>query len=51
MLYPIVDIDVGQVENARRVVSTEDAGDLVRDIPTESWSKVVVVAHDRDSAA
>jgi hypothetical protein len=45
MLYPIVDIDVRQVQNTRSVVSTEDSGHRVRDKPSESWSKVVVVAH------
>lgn len=46
MLDPIVDIDIRQIENARLVVSTEDAGDGVRDIPAESWSEVVVFTDD-----
>ena len=35
VLDPVVDIDVGQIEDARFVVSTEYTGDLVGDIPTE----------------
>ena len=46
MLNPIMDIDIRQVENARLVVSTEDASNRVWDIPTESWGKVVVVTND-----
>jgi hypothetical protein len=46
MLDPVMDIDVGQVEDTRLVVSTKDASNRVGDIPTESWSKVVVVADD-----
>lgn len=46
MLDPIMDVDVRQVEDAGLVVSTEDAGNRVRDIPTEGWSKVVIVTHD-----
>lgn len=46
MLDPVVDIDIRQIENTRLVVSTKDASNRVRDIPTESWSKVVVVADD-----
>jgi len=46
MLDPIMDIDIRQIKDSRLVVSTEDAGDRVRDIPTESWSEVVVVADD-----
>ena len=46
MFNPIVDIDIRQIENTRLVVSTEDASDPVRDIPTESWSKVVMVTDD-----
>ena len=46
MLDPIMDVDVRQVEDAGLVVSTEDAGNRVRDIPTEGWSKVVVFTHD-----
>jgi len=46
MLDPIMDIDVGQIKDPRLVVPTENAGDLIRDIPTKGWSKVVVVADD-----
>lgn len=46
MFDSVVDIDIRQVENARLVVSTEDASNRVRDIPTESWSKVEVFTSD-----
>lgn len=32
---PVVDIDIGQIEDARFVVPTEYTSDLVGDIPTE----------------
>ena len=43
MLNPIMDIDIRQVKDTRLVVPAENVGDRVRDIPTESWGKVVVV--------
>ena len=43
MLNPIMDIDVRQIKYSGCVVPTEDAGNRVWDIPTECWSKVVVV--------
>jgi len=46
MLDPIMDIDVGQIKDTGFVVPTEDAGNCVRDIPTESCGKVVVVTND-----
>lgn len=46
VLNPVMDIDIGQVEDTRVIVSTEDASDHVGDIPTKSWSKVVVFADD-----
>jgi hypothetical protein len=44
MLNPVMDIDIGQIEDASRVLSTQDASDLVRDEPTESWRKVIIFA-------
>jgi len=41
-----MDVDVRLIKDAGFVVSTEDSGDRVRDIPTESWSKVAVVTND-----
>lgn len=42
MLDPVMDIDIGQVEDTRFVVSAEDTSNHVRNIPTESRGKVVV---------
>jgi len=46
MLNPIMDIDIGQIKDSSLIVSTEDSGDRIRDIPTKGWGKVVVVADD-----
>lgn len=44
MLDPIMDIDIRQIKDSCLVVPTKDASDRVRNIPTESWSEIVVVA-------
>jgi len=46
MLDAVMDIDIGQIKDSSLIVSTEDAGDLVWDIPTEGRGEVVVVADD-----
>jgi len=46
MFDPIMDIDIGQIKDSSLVISTEDAGDRIRDIPAKRRSKVVVVADD-----
>jgi len=46
MLNPIMYIDIRQIKDSRLVVPTEDGSDRIRDIPTEGWSEVVVLADE-----
>lgn len=41
---PVMDIDIGQIEHARFVLSTKYTSDVVRNVPTKRWGKVVVFA-------
>lgn len=46
MFDPVVDIDVREIKDSRLVVPAEDGSNRVRNIPTESWSEVVVITDD-----